>query len=282
MNTKLRLDGNFAKFLQGHNLFGTTDLNTLVKQTLEKLIELQILKPTRKEFEEWVAGNYEIRRVDCNINWRFRNKETVLGWLRQLSFNSKLYHNPPNVKEGTIYFGQESSHWSFKFYSKFHQITASKYALPKDILFKDELVFWSKNILRGELVLRGRKLKYMNLHRGNKWNINTAQSLVYEYLNKIHISSKSNIRKLELQGLSPRLLAAFTLYTQQYDLRDFYKKKSTYYRIVKDLSALGVDIRSAYSGKEFQELNLQEFISPDSIATIPEFAFGTYLLTNRR
>jgi II/X family phage/plasmid replication protein len=280
VNNRIRVDGNFAKFLQGHNLFGPTDLNSLVVNTLQRLIDLNILKPTQKEYQEWLSGNYELRRVDCCLNWRLESREIVSGWLRQLPFNSKLFHKPPNVKGGTVYFGQESSHWCFKFYSKINQIAEPKYRLPTDILFKDELITWTDSILRGELVLRGRKLKHMNLHFGYLWDINTAESIAFEYLNKINISSKSDIKKLELQGLSPRLLAAFTLYTQQYNLRDFYTK-STYQRIYKDLLALGVDIKSAYSGNEFQKYNLRELISPHAIAPVPQFAIGTYLFASR-
>jgi len=277
MNDRLNIDGNFAKFQQGHNLFGTFDLNFLVRETLLSLIELKILKPSPSEYARWMACDYEIRRVDCNLNWRLQNEETVLGWLGQLSLNSKLNNKHPNFRDGSVYFGQASSHWSFKFYSKFEQITKSTYTLPSEILYKDELHAWSRNILRGELVLRSRKLKFLNLNTGINWSPNTARSLAYEHLKKIHISSKIKVRNLELQGLSPGLLSAITLYTEGFDLRHFYKK-STFYRIRKILMELGVDISSAYTGDAYQELDLKDFISVEALAEAPHFAKGTYLL----
>ncbi len=48
--THLYFDGNPAKWLQGHNLFGSDNLTWLVEQVMHRLIPLLMLSPTGAGF----------------------------------------------------------------------------------------------------------------------------------------------------------------------------------------------------------------------------------------
>ena len=80
----VEISGNPAKFLQGHNVFGTNDLKYLVAKMIDKLCmvdELE-LKPTDIEYENIQSGIYHLSRVDVNEHFFFPSAQLARSWLR--------------------------------------------------------------------------------------------------------------------------------------------------------------------------------------------------------
>ncbi|MEW7099216.1 phage/plasmid replication protein, II/X family [Acinetobacter baumannii] len=50
-NSKLKISGNFYKWLNGHNVTGCESLIDLVLQTIEKLKNLNLVDPTKEQLE---------------------------------------------------------------------------------------------------------------------------------------------------------------------------------------------------------------------------------------
>lgn len=163
----LYLDGNPAKWLQGHNLFGSDDLIGLVKAVLHKLTPLLNLTPTEYEMQLWNTGLYELKRVDCTAMWGLPRRSDVRSWLRAAEFQSKSRHGRPVMTGGTLYFGKNSRRWSVKFYAKADELEAKQkgHQLPDEIFHRDKLNEWADNKLRGELTLRSIQLKEANLDK---------------------------------------------------------------------------------------------------------------------
>ena len=69
----VEISGNPAKFLQGHNVFGTNDLKYLVAKMIDKLCMMDKLelKPTDVEYENIQQGIYHLSRVDVNEHFAF-------------------------------------------------------------------------------------------------------------------------------------------------------------------------------------------------------------------
>ena len=124
----LYLDGNFAKWLQGHNLFGTDDVRRLIVSVMDALTTLLNLDQTVDERAAWREGRFDVKMVDCTAMWQLPKRSDARAWLRAAEFQSKSRHGRPTVRGGTLYFGQHSRRWSVKFYSKGDELDATKNA----------------------------------------------------------------------------------------------------------------------------------------------------------
>lgn len=102
---QLYFDGNPAKWLQGHNLFGSDSLVSLVEAVMFKLIPILSLSPLDSDFSAWRNGHYELKRVDCTAMWGLPRRADVRAWLRAAEFQSKSRHGRPVTRGGTLYFG---------------------------------------------------------------------------------------------------------------------------------------------------------------------------------
>ena len=67
----IEISGNPAKWLQGHNLFGSNDLRLLMWVFFNRLIEFYDigLNPTIQDLERIKEGRYTVSRVDINETW---------------------------------------------------------------------------------------------------------------------------------------------------------------------------------------------------------------------
>ena len=79
----IQVSGNPAKWLQGHNLFGTNDLKLLMTTFFSALYETMAeegLNPTIEQCERIAEGRYTISRVDINETWFLKNQyEQIVG-----------------------------------------------------------------------------------------------------------------------------------------------------------------------------------------------------------
>src|SRR5690606_6411735 len=75
------IDGNPAKWLQGHNIFGSDDLIGLVNAVMHKLIPLLKLAPSEYDLDCWSRGIYQLKRVDCTAMWDLPRRADVRAWL---------------------------------------------------------------------------------------------------------------------------------------------------------------------------------------------------------
>ena len=76
--------GNPSKFLQGHNLFGSNDLRSLLTKTFNELLKKEDLglRPDPFQLENIYDGNYLLTRVDINETWHLDSEKDVLAWIR--------------------------------------------------------------------------------------------------------------------------------------------------------------------------------------------------------
>lgn len=163
------LDGNPAKWLQGHNLFGSNNLIGLVQEVMQRLIPILKLTPSEYDLEAWSRGLYILKRVDCTAMWELPRRTDIRAWLRAAEMQSKSRHGRPITTGGTLYFGKNSRRWSVKFYSKGDEIEDRKHKLPLGIELRDNLIDWADNKLRGELTLRSIQLKEKQLSVAAQW-----------------------------------------------------------------------------------------------------------------
>lgn len=276
--TFIYLDGNPAKWLQGHNLFGSDDLTGLIWLVLERLIPLLKLTPTLADYDAWKAGKYELKRVDSTAMWELPVRSDVRAWLRAAEFQAKSRHGRPTMRGGTLYFGQHSRRWSIKFYSKGDELEAKGkgHKLPYEIPYRDNLMQWADNKLRGELTLRSMQLKELGLDIASKWTISTPLELLLSHIEGLDMAEQFSLTPAILDDLPGRLVAVYKLWKDGEDLRGMYSK-ATFYRYRAELQKHGIDIAVRQPSKPDNVIPLVRALRPEAIAQIPDWAIGTSL-----
>ena len=270
------IDGNPAKWLQGHNIFGTDNLIGLVDAVMHKLIPLLNLTPSENDLQSWNEGIYKLKRVDCTAMWELPRRVDVRAWLRAAEMQARSRHGRPIMTGGTLYFGKNSRRWSLKFYSKGDEIAAKGHNLPYEIDQYDKLIDLADNKLRGELTLRSIQLKEKQLSVAAQWYESTPLQLLIQYIESLNMSDQFSITPINLEGLPARLIAVYTLWKEGVDLRVIFPKAS-FYRYRSDLLKQGIDIAIRQPCNFENVIPLVKVLRPEAIAQIPEWAIGNSL-----
>ena len=275
-NKHLFIDGNPAKWLQGHNIFGSNNLLGLVEALMLKLVPLLKLTPTDLDLHSWKTGLYELKRVDCTAMWDLPRRSDVRAWLRAAEMQSKSRHGRPVTTGGTLYFGKNSRRWSVKFYSKGDEVDARGHKLPYEIELRDNLIEYADNKLRGELTLRSIQLKEKSLSVAQAWSESTPIDQLIKYIESLNMSEQFSITPVDLEGLPARLIAVYTLWKDGVDLRAMYPKAS-FYRYRSEFLKKGIDIAIRQPSKPENVIPLIRVLRPEAISQIPDWAIGTSL-----
>jgi len=243
------VSGNPIKFLQGHNLFGSDDLLGLVLGVMSRITQLLGLEPTSEDRAAWLRGDFELSRVDCTFMYELARFEDVGAWLQAASSSSSIkWRGRGHFQDGTLYFGKvakgkRASNWQLKLYHKGAEILVPGHQLPSDLPCREQLIDWSRNKLRIELGLRTGELKRVGLRRASDWVPGSAARVFSDYLAKLEIGEDQMVEIDLEEGLKPRQRSALALWRSGVDVRTVYEKRSTFYRIRKELfDAVGIDI----------------------------------------
>ena len=278
-DSQIWISGNPAKFLQGHNIFGTDDLSYLMGRFFDALLthdELG-LTPTDVQYESIQAGSYSLKRVDINQSWLLRNRDDVLSWIRSAGACARLKHRGAGQYSGdTLYFAKHSRRWSVKCYSKGSEINAKGHQLPKDLQVP-ELIEWADRALRLELVLRSMQLKDMMLDIGSNWCSDTAKVLLCSLvLDNLELSDNMTIKCDILDTLPVRLRLVYQSWLSGEDLRKIMSK-TAFYRWRKQLLEYGIDIAILNQDNRSNVVPLIRYLEAEP-AQIPDWAYEKRLV----
>jgi len=238
--THLWINGNPSKFLQGHNVFGSDDIASLLYDVFCVLVKQFDLKPTEDELLRIKAGDYPIGMLDINYSFLLPSRGDVLAFIRALEFKAKTRHGRPATKGGTLYFGKNSQRWALKFYCKAEEIQTSRGKLPFEIQGKG-IEEWVDNILRIELRLLNKELRRLDITMVKDLNQSIVKQLFNDYLRKIEMTEQIKLSDEIMLNMPNKLRSTYTLWSEGHDLRNLISKP-TYYRHRKDLKEFGINI----------------------------------------
>lgn len=272
------LHGNPAKFLQGHNLFGSDDLQGLVHGALVRVLDNLGLAYSKEQEQRWLEGDFTVSRVDCTYNYQLQSDREVEAWIRGAETGASLrFRGRGTMTGGTLYFGKHSRRWALKFYCKGKEINGGgEHKLPAG-LYETSLQDYSKGLLRSELVLRSLELQRLGLEKGIAWGDNTGRDTYIGKMQGLEMTESYRIPDKILEGMAPRYRGAYQLWLDGHDLRTIYPR-ATYYRLRAGLREHGVDVL-ADSGAERQASNVVPLIRvlEATPAPVPAWARGTKL-----
>lgn len=240
----IQVSGNPAKWLQGHNLFGTNDLKALMAAFFSSLYEVmaeQGLNPTIEQCDAIEQGRYTVSRIDVNETWHLKNQADVKAWIRAAGEKMSMPYRGKGVFSGdTLYWGKGSKYFYLKCYSKGDEINSKKSNYP-DALRVPQMLNYADKALRLELVLCSKALREWGLNEPCKWVIDTPKMLLLKHIRTLDMSNNFKLSSNITSALPTGLRLAYIAWLGGEDLRAILPK-NTFYRYRRKLKEYDIDI----------------------------------------
>jgi II/X family phage/plasmid replication protein len=272
----LWISGNPSKFLQGHNVFGSDDILSLVYDTYLVICKQFNMSPTTTDLKLVKAGLYNVGMVDINYSFSLPTRSDVLAFIRAMEFKAKTRHGRPTTKGGTLYFGKTSERWAIKLYCKAEEIQTKNGRIPAQ-LTNQGIEHWAENKLRVELRLHGKELDKLGLTQGNHYTPSIVRKIFTDYLGKIKMTDQIKLSSEATASLPKNLMSTYTLWSEGHDLRNMMSK-ATYYRQRKALTEYGINIDLSPCNAATTNVVPMFRILEANAADIPEWAFSKGLI----
>ncbi|PHR16508.1 MAG: hypothetical protein COA38_21775 [Fluviicola sp.] len=247
----LLIDGNISKFVQGHNIFGSLDMNNLLLNAFNKIIvslreqgvtffdnDLEIAKAKKKIFE----GEYLVKMLDINFLYDLSNDASVESWLHAAEMNARTRSGRALRDKGTVYMQKHSRRWAVKFYNKWREINSKdkKHQLKPE--FKDSgLDKFIDGKLRAEVRLMSLELSDLGLTLGKQFTPQKLSDLFNHYLGLIEMKPNVTLVDEQLLRLPRTVQGSYQLWRSGTNLKETLPR-NTFYRHRKVLATYGVDI----------------------------------------
>lgn len=240
----IQVSGNPSKWLQGHNLFGTNDLVSLMSKFFSQLYEIMAddgLSPTIEQLDAINEGRYTVSRVDVNETWFLKNQYDVKAWIRAAGQKISMPYRGKGVFSGdTLYWGKGSKFSYLKCYSKGDEINSKKSNYP-DELRTPQMLEYADRSLRLELVICSKALREWGLNEACNWTVDTPKMLLLQVVRTLDMSNNFKLSDKVLDSLPRKLRTYYKLWLYGEDLRQ-EMTRPTFYRIRKQLQAYDIDI----------------------------------------
>ena len=268
--TELYVSGNPAKFLQGHNIFGSDDLLSLAHEMAARIF--QALDITNDLALQAIKnGDFDVKRIDITNSFAFANRNEVQAVLSALAVQTRSRMGRAQTRGGTVYHGKNSRRWTLKYYCKAEELEAGKKHRLPDQLQNTPLKEHSENLLRAEVTLRSMELKRLEITRGKDFTPETVRRLYADYFGNIQMSAQAHIASEEIQHLPRAIRSSYLLWQSGTDVRNMMSQ-STFYRHRAQLLPLGVDIALPNEDTQCHVIPLFRQVT-GTPAGIPEWAY---------
>lgn len=239
--THLEISGNPSKFLQGHNLVGSSDILALGYDVFIRLCGILGLQPNDLEKQKVKNGQWLVKNLHYNRMFELPTREDVRAWLRAGEFKAKSRHGRSTLKRGTLYFGEGSKRWKLACYCKADEINASKTHYLPDEFRHPQVMSFIDNKLRVELRLFSNELHDLELTEAHKLTPDTLQTLFEKYVGSIEMNDQIELTNEQMLIMPRALQSTYLLWKGGHDLRARLAKP-TFYRHRKELLPYGIDI----------------------------------------
>lgn len=245
--TSLLIDGNFAKFLQGHNVCGSRDINKLTVETFKKVVSfcdnhLKNWSNPEMTIARINRGDYLVKMIDINQLYDVGNDQSVESFLHALEMKARTRTGRALRDKGSIYVQKHSRRWAFKFYNKSREMKArGKTHQLSEHLCNRGLEEFVIGKVRAELRLLSLELKELKVTHGRDLTEKKIQNLFNNYMRRIEMNSQFRLIDDVILQLPRIVQSSYQLWSQGFCLKNMLPE-STFYRHRKVLLEHGIDI----------------------------------------
>ncbi len=261
---ELHIKGNPAKFLQGHNVFGSDDIIGLITAIIERVGQsVPIGTVTKKAVRSAVVS-----RIDFTRSIQFDTEQQAKAYIRQHGTHAKTRSGRGNDKKDTCTFQKGSRRWSLVMYHKGEELKAHKLNanLPTTRLQEE-----ADRLCRVELRLLGLELEKLNLRTASKLTPNRLQKIYEAYLMKIELNSAIEIPSEVLLAMPRCYRDTYQLWRAGIDVAQTMKN-DTMYRHQRYLKQHGINIFVPCIADEYAEVIPMKRILKGRAYEIPQWA----------
>lgn len=277
----LHISGSPAKFLQGHNLFGSDDMQGLARELVARVLEqvpgIIVDDRTHAAIE---SGNIDLLRADLNESYSTGSRERCHAFLVACAESSSMrYRGRGLMDRETFVLGRGSRHFSLKGYCKGHELEQRGRALPSDLATAAMLAY-ADDAARLEFQFNARYLRRINRHVIGNWQLGDPAAIYSEHLARVNFAGTMRVTQKELETLPRELRKTYELWNAGADLKAFkLVSKPTFYRHRVLLLPHGIDIASRRPTSNVVRLGTVIEAQPKGI---PSWARGTPLFFEPR
>lgn len=162
ISNKLKISGNFYKWLYGQNVTGCSNLIELVLLVIHKLKKSNLIDPTEEQLKIIKFGYFTIFRVDVKKDILFESKQNALEYLNNIKNLSSYPYRDKVIFTNGVYYGYNSRSWRLCIYHKGRELS-SKDNIALDLKEKANLM------IRQEIRIYSIQLSEWDLKIAWKW-----------------------------------------------------------------------------------------------------------------
>lgn len=246
--TELEVQGNPAKFLQGHNLYGPTDLPKLLWEALSVALPRSPAACTPAEAGIASPALLEgvVTRVDLTHMFELASEGDVTAWLRTAELVAHIARRGKGVMHGnTLVMGSASgksfTRWQIVLYGKGSEVRARP--LPAPMMEHPSVMAWVARNLRVEVRFGRLELEKLGLRQLGAWAVLREVDCADLWRAKVdQLEFNLGDREFDLETLPRQLRTTYVAWTTGADVRNLLSRR-TFYRYRGQLLKLaGVDI----------------------------------------
>lgn len=281
----IRIIGNPAKFIQGQNVFGTDNLNTLTSKVARLIAKELGVTPTRENKQSWRKGDFDVHRIDITNNFEFPSQASVCEWMDKAfmvvqsgkqAINADRSSSSAHVE--TIYVGKNSFFISLKFYNKYREMVAksdktSKFGQPSPMIL--QLLDEAKPLLRCEIRLHKRYLNRYGLTRASSLTPEVIREHFFIKLDRTSLGISEILPVQAIEELTKNERLAYECWVRGGEVQKLVSK-STFERLRNRVLELesGLDIRYPFV-EQVRGKPLKSYLDPSRIPALPAFLIDT-------
>lgn len=245
---ELYMTGNPVKFLQGHNLFGSSDPLALFVAAGAHC--RQSGAAPFPGITTWGAYDFDFTptRLDITRSYRFGSEREALEWIYHVGASAHSGRHKKDHQSSTVYFGKKSRRWAMKIYAKLQEISskAKGHKLSKHLTSrqKRQLVEWAEGVVRFEITLRSMELSATPKALLTPDNLPAIWNRYHDRI-QYNRNAEAFMTDMTTQELKPVERLVLEAWKGGADIRAIHSK-SAFYRYRKLLlDVVGVDISEA-------------------------------------
>ena len=284
--THIEISGNPVKFLQGHNIFGSSDAVNLTLEVILIIIDALDAPQPEHVINSLFSGAWTLSCVDYNKMFDTGSRANCLAYLYSTGNNSRTKSKGAIMKGSTVYLNKGSKRWEFKLYCKAQEIEVKRKKKSNSLILPPAMVEFVQPMVRTELRLKSNEL------REHKNSLYLAANLVkiepedlfYDYYGRLTMATQIAETGLTNEIKSRPVAASYQLWLDGHDVRQILPK-NTFYRHRKYLlENHSIDISLPPPDPEKPCSNVVPLRKTIELkeAHIPSWAYGTNLLFEPR
>ncbi|MNS40141.1 Phage replication protein CRI [compost metagenome] len=225
---KLKIWCSPAKHQQGHNVWGSNEVQPVARCLIFDVLERLGLTPSPDEIEKINKGKYKINKIHITESYRLGSQQEVLDFVYALTNCAKSNHKmDAKWSDQTVQFGHLSRRWTLKVYAKGVELKA--HPLPSSIPHRQQIEEFASNLLRIELEMESMELSDLGLRDGYKWDAGKAQAVYFDKLKAVDVPINIPLKDEQVKALPVYLRGTYLAWEQGHDLRrDWFPNRTTF------------------------------------------------------